>query len=103
MGHTAFGGQSVYSQTEVVNLLLGISIIPILLATRASVPSQYTRWFVAAYVFMLVSYVSTVAEGYLLPDAFNLIEHGALAVAGCLFAITLFLRRRELRRILRES
>lgn len=93
----------MYSETEVVNLLLGISIIPILLATRASVPSRHTRWFVVAYVFMLVSYVSTVAEGYLFPEAFNLIEHGALAVAGCLFAYTLFLRRRELHRTMRES
>ncbi|MDO9107365.1 MAG: hypothetical protein Q7U89_00025 [Coriobacteriia bacterium] len=93
----------MYSQTEVVNLLLGISIIPILLGTHAIVPSRHTSGYAAAYVFMLASYVSTVAEGYLLPDVFNFIEHGALAVAGCLFAVTLFLRRREQQRNLRES
>ncbi len=92
----------MYSQSEVVNLVLGIAIIPILVSSRPGIPSRFTGWFVAAYCFMLLSYVSTVAEGYWAPAAFNLIEHGSLAVAGVLFALALVMRRRELEEILGE-
>lgn len=92
----------MFTQGELVNLILGVSIIPILLMSRAGVPSRHTGYFVVAYVFMLLSYVSTVAEGFYAPVLFNLVEHGSLAVAGCVFAVGLFLRRRELERILKE-
>lgn len=92
----------MYSQSEIVNLVLGIAIIPILVSSRPGIPSRFTNWFVAAYCFMLLAYVSTVAEGYIAPVAFNLIEHGSLAVAGVLFAIALMMRRRELDEILKD-
>jgi len=92
----------VYSQSEVVNLILGLAMIPILISNRAGVPSRHTGYLVAGYCFMLVSYVSTVAEGYFVPGFFNVIEHGALAVAGCIFAVAMYLRRAELVENLKE-
>jgi len=92
----------VFTQNEIVNLILGIAIVPILMSNRAGVPSRHTGYFVVAYVFMLVSYISTVAEGYYAPVLFNVVEHGSLAAAGCLFAFGLFLRRRELVEILED-
>lgn len=92
----------MFNQGELVNLILGVSIIPILVMHRAGVPSRHTNFFVIAYAFMLLSYISTVAEGYYAPVLFNLVEHGSLAVAGCAFAFGLFLRRRELEQILKE-
>jgi len=93
----------VYSQSEVVNLILGLAMIPILASNRAGAPSRYTAYFVVGYCFMLVSYVSTVAEGYLAPEFFNVLEHGALAAAGCIFAIVMYLRRAEIVEILKEA
>lgn len=90
----------MYSQSEVVNLILGIAMVPILLSSRSAAPSRHTGYLVAAYSFMLVSYVSTVAEGYVLPDVFNAFEHGALAAAGILFALYMIVRRRELADVL---
>jgi len=90
----------VFTQSEVVNLVLGVAIVPILVMNRAGVASRHTNYYVAAYVFMLLSYVSTVAEGYYAPVLFNVVEHGSLAVAGCVFGVGLFLRRRELERVL---
>lgn len=92
----------MFTQNEIVNLILGIAVIPILMSNRAGVPSRHTGYFVVAYGFMLLSYISTVAEGYYAPVLFNVVEHGSLAVAGCLFAVALFLRRRELVEILKE-
>lgn len=86
----------MYSQSEVVNLILGIAMIPILVSNRSAAPSRHTGYMVAGYSFMLVSYVATVAEGYLLSDLFNAVEHGALAFAGVLFAVYMIVRRREL-------
>jgi len=86
----------VYSESEVVSLVLGLAMIPVLIASRPDVQSRFTSYYVAGYAFMLASNIFTVVEGYIAPAFFNVLEHGSLACASVIFAAAFLMRRREL-------
>jgi hypothetical protein len=72
-------------ESELFNLVLGvISLIFFagLGPRRLSIP----RSLLIAYGCLLLSYLLTVAEGFMAPDALNLLEHLAGAAAGVIFA-----------------
>lgn len=77
----------MYQDNEIVNLLLVWVLAPVigLFAQRARMPGRHL--FFWAYAAMACAYTTTVIEGPVLPDLFNLIEHVSLAMAGVLFAV----------------
>lgn len=93
----------MFSQGEVVNLILGLAMLPALISSRADSPTRYTRYYVAGYAFVLASNIATVLEGYFAPDLFNVVEHSTLAFAGVTFAVLYALRRAELAEAAREA
>jgi len=86
----------VYSESEVVSLVLGLAMIPVLIASRPDVASRFTNYFVVGYVFMLASNIFTIAEGYYAPELLNVLEHASLACASLIFAAAFVMRRREM-------
>jgi hypothetical protein len=75
----------MYQESEIFNLVLGgISLIFFtgFGTRRLNIP----RSLLIAYGCLLLSYLFTVVEGFIAPDAFNLLEHLAVAVAGVVFA-----------------
>ncbi|BEH09347.1 MULTISPECIES: hypothetical protein [Geobacter] len=75
----------MYQESEIFNLVLGV--ISLIFFTgfgtrRLNIP----RSLLIAYGCLLLSYLFTVVEGFIAPDAFNLLEHLAVAVAGVVFA-----------------
>ena len=72
---------------ELVNLLSGIAAILVLIFIAGKIERGKLYFFYTAFGAMLCAYTTTILEGYLWPDFFNLVEHFSLAVAGILFAI----------------
>lgn len=73
--------------SEVVILLMALFLSPVMYATLSTVEFGGKRAFYLMYGLMITSYVATVAEGFVLGDLFNLLEHAALGAAGVAAAI----------------
>ena len=93
----------MHSQGEVVNLILGLAMIPALLSSRSDSPSRHTSYYIAGYAFVLASNIATVVEGYFASEFFNLLEPSPLAFARITFAVLYALRRAELAEALRKA
>lgn len=79
----------MYQDSEVVSLVMClISAVFIGRFRNRDIP-QF-RYFYWGLLLMCVSFVGTVAEGFLWPDLFNAIEHLSSAVSGLLFAVACF-------------
>lgn len=76
-------------QSEVVSLLLALSLAPVIYAGVHDRAFMGKRAFVVATLAMILSYAATVLEGVLLRDFFNAVEHGLLALSGLGFAVAL--------------
>ncbi len=74
-------------QSEVVSLLLALSLAPVIYASVSDRSFAGKRAFMFATFAMVSSYVATVLEGVTYGDLFNAVEHGALAASGVAFAI----------------
>lgn len=72
---------SLYQESEIVSLLMAIGLTPVLFASARRLRFAGESALKVGLSFMLASYVFTVAEGYYLPDIFNLLEHATLAGA----------------------
>jgi hypothetical protein len=72
----------MYQESEIVNLLMAVFLTPIMFATFRRLTLAGKPWFLLGYAAMMVGYVTTIAEGYYAPDAFNLAEHLSYAVSG---------------------
>ncbi len=77
----------MFSESEIVNLVLSVAFIPILVATMRDFHVPGKRYFSVGLLAMVGTYVFTVVEGFVAPDVFNMLEHLMLAVAGVAFAI----------------
>lgn len=78
------GGAEV-QPNEVVNLAISVLLAPMfyLAVTRADLPDR--SWLLAGYAVLLVAFVATIAEGFLLPESLNFVEHLCYTVAAGLF------------------
>lgn len=76
-------------QSEVVSLLLALSLAPVIFASVRNRAFTGKRAFVVATLAMVFSYAATVLEGVMFPVFFNALEHAFLALSGLGFAIAL--------------
>lgn len=72
---------------EVLQLLLAALFVPLGYRGLQALSGPVRRWFLIALSALLVSYVTTILEGYTWPEFFNTIEHLGYAVSGVCFAI----------------
>ncbi len=86
----------MYQPSEIADLILCIALGPVIVVAlrRATYAVPVSAW--VALSAMFVAYTSTVAEGFLFPDIFNVIEHVSYAVAGVAFVHMLIAFRRTL-------
>ncbi|ANA39701.1 MULTISPECIES: hypothetical protein [Geobacter] len=75
----------MFQESELFNLVLGV-ISLIFFAGFGTRRLSIPRSLLVAYGCLLLSYLFTVVEGFIAPDAFNLLEHLAGAAAGVMFA-----------------
>lgn len=69
-------------------LLLAVTLAPLAVGMYRAIRWPGRTWLAVTLAAMLVSYVSTVVEGFVAETFFNLVEHLSLAVAGVAFAMT---------------
>lgn len=77
----------MYQESEIVDLLMVLFLTPIMAVSVRAVHVVGKRWFIAGYLAIASGYVFTVAEGYVAPVLFNLLEHIAYAAGGFFFAV----------------
>ena len=77
----------MYQASEVVDLIMVVAITPLLWFGQRTVTVAGKRWFISAYLAISSAFVFTVLEGFMLPDAFNLLEHASYAAGGICLAI----------------
>jgi hypothetical protein len=75
----------VYYPNEVASLIFGFiaAVIILLLFRKKDLPRF--RLIFTAFLFILAANFFTVAEGFLLPELLNILEHVSYALAGLLF------------------
>jgi hypothetical protein len=75
-------------QNELVTLILGLAALAFFVVGRARI-KNLPRWrlFLLAFAALSAAWVLTVAEGFFLPTALNLIEHICYAVSSIAFAL----------------
>ncbi|MBE0476759.1 MAG: hypothetical protein IBX62_06680 [Coriobacteriia bacterium] len=80
---------------EMLTLGVTVMLLPVVILTLRGLSIPGSRFLQWSYAAMLVSHLATNVEAYVLPDAFNLLEHAAVGAAGVLFAlgIVAFARR----------
>ena len=81
----------MFEENEVVMLLIGFGVFLFGLLQRQQL-RHLTRASLLAtsYCFLLLAWISTVAEGFVFPVALNLLEHLSYALSACLLCIWTF-------------
>jgi len=83
-----------YQPSELADLILFMALGPVIVVALRRTLSPVPSACYVALAAMLGAYVFTFAEGFVLPDLLNLLEHVCYAVAGVAFAVLLFQFRR---------
>jgi hypothetical protein len=73
--------------SEIVILVMAVFLTPVMYATLSTVEFAGKRAFYLMYGLIFLSYIGTVAEGFVLGAFFNFVEHGSIAAAGLAAAI----------------
>lgn len=77
----------MFQESEIVDLMLVVFLMPMLMIGIRSVEVAGKRWFIASYWAIVCGFVFTVVEGYRATVLMNDLEHIAYAVAGIFLAI----------------
>jgi len=85
-------------QSEVISLLMAAALAPVMYVSVGRISFAGKGALIVGALCMLASYVFTVVETYVLADAFNLLEHLALAASGVAFGLGVFQLARDGRR-----
>ncbi|MDO8964454.1 MAG: hypothetical protein Q7W30_08200 [Coriobacteriia bacterium] len=78
-----------YQPSEIADLLVALFLTPVMWVGLRHIDLPGKRYFIAGYVAMLGAFSATIIEqnkAFAYFDLFNTVEHGAMAVAGVLFA-----------------
>ena len=77
----------MFEEREIVNLVLAVGLAPLMYASvrRLEIPGKVA--FLTGFLFMVVSYIFTIAEAVVLPELLNVAEHASIAAAGVSFAV----------------
>ncbi len=83
------------SSTEIFTLSIYLIGFPLFYNTLKSVDLPGFMYFLITYIFLVISNIFTVAEGFFFPELFNLVEHLALALSSIsmFFAIHAFITK----------
>jgi hypothetical protein len=86
------GSASSYTAqlSELVVFLAALFLAPVMYAGFRDLEIPGKRTFVIAYIVLLASYASTLAEAFVLPSFFNFAEHFCMAAAGVAFVLGLW-------------
>jgi hypothetical protein len=86
----------VFQESEIVDLVLAVGLAPLMYASvrRLEIPGKVA--FLTGFLFMVASYIFTIAESVVLPEALNVAEHASLAAAGIAFAVGVWQLRSSL-------
>lgn len=82
--------------SEIADLVMMMVLGPIIIVVVRRVIPALLLPAAIALGLMATGYVATVAEGFILPDFFNLVEHASYAFAGFVFVWLLLSCRRLL-------
>ena len=75
-------------ENEIAMAVLGIGVLLFIVANRLQISRiPHYRILLAAYILYLGAWFLTVAEGYWMPAALNILEHVCYAL-GALFALS---------------
>jgi hypothetical protein len=74
-----------YQPSEIASLVLLLALGPVIMAALPRLLPKVPRSGYVAFFAMLGAYIFTIAEGFVFPDAFNMLEHVCYAVAGVAF------------------
>jgi len=85
----------VIEASEVVDLVMAVVLIPIIITSLRTMPPARRRYSTAGFAAIVVGYVLTILEGVVLPEALNVLEHSAYAVAGIMAVLALLQFRRS--------
>lgn len=81
-------------QSELIILVLAVAFLPLMVRAYRGIDLPGKRWLAAMVAATLVAYVATIAEGFVLPEPLNVLEHASFAVAGvCLARVAFELSR----------
>lgn len=74
-------------ENEVVMLLLGIIIFFFILRSKRGIGRIYAwKILIASYYLLLIGWVLTIAEGFVLESALNFLEHLSYTISALLLA-----------------
>lgn len=77
----------MYQESEIVDLLMVLFLLPVMRASLGSIHLEGRRFFIAGYLAIIAAYVFTIVEGFWIEGVFNALEHLSYTVAGVLFAL----------------
>ena len=89
----------MFHENEVVMLFLCIGVMIFIFHNRKNL-TRFKRWglLFTSFLMLLVACISTVAEGFLMEDIFNYLEHFCYAGSGVILIIwcyKVFQKKRE--------
>lgn len=87
----------MFQESEIVDLMLVVFLMPMLTIGVRSVEVAGKRWFIASYWAIVCGFILTVAEGYAAPVVMNDLEHISYALGGILLAIATCALLRDVR------
>jgi hypothetical protein len=76
-----------YQPSEIADLILLLALGPVILTAMTRIMPSVPRASYFAFGAMLGAYIFTIAEGFALPDVFNMLEHLCYAAAGISFVM----------------
>lgn len=84
--------------TELFVVILNLIGLPLFTAVIRAPGLPGNSFFVAAYITILFSNISSILEGFWLAEAFNFLEHAMIALSSLLFLIAIrkFVRGRNI-------
>jgi hypothetical protein len=86
----------VIEEHEILTLFLGILTLAFGISRRRTLAALPDRQLlVAAYLLLLTGWVSTVLEGFFLPEFLNAVEHLSYTAASTLLAVWSWRARRQ--------
>lgn len=84
-------------ESEIVDLMLVVFLMPMLAIGMRSVKIAGKRWFIASYCAVICGFVFTVIEGYAATVVMNDLEHIAYALGGIFLALATHTLLRDVR------
>lgn len=70
---------------EIVNVAMDLLLLPLLVAVLFKGKVPHARTLLTASLFIVLSHVATILEGFIFPALFDAVEHLSMLFAGLLY------------------